>query len=211
MGSWKARTNDDCRAFAERFRTAKSESAAASSFDRTGLRWSELLRLPYYDPTRFLVVDPMHTLFLGVIKEHFQGVLGYQKPGSKTSSKIPLPFSSGSIRVNIVEDATNPIPDEKAQRSSIRKLVNRLERPLEFDLEDQKCFDAEVEEWGKSSIHVSAFVYVGRGIGCLPSTMDNKGVDQGNLPLKKASKRYLARQLLSWVRPFSFSPPRVRF
>ncbi|KAK0436315.1 uncharacterized protein EV420DRAFT_1652614 [Desarmillaria tabescens] len=41
-----------------------------------GLRWSELLRLKYFDITRFVVVDAMHNLFLGLIKEHFEGVLG---------------------------------------------------------------------------------------------------------------------------------------
>jgi hypothetical protein len=30
------------------------------------VRWSEMLRLPYLDPIRFLVVDPMHNLFLGI-------------------------------------------------------------------------------------------------------------------------------------------------
>ena len=33
---------------------------------RTLVRWSEMLRLPYFDPIRFLVVDPMHNLFLGI-------------------------------------------------------------------------------------------------------------------------------------------------
>ena len=33
---------------------------------RTHVRWSEMLRLPYFDPIRFLVVDPMHNLFLEI-------------------------------------------------------------------------------------------------------------------------------------------------
>ncbi|GBB90179.1 hypothetical protein RclHR1_17060003 [Rhizophagus clarus] len=32
----------------------------------TYVRWSEMLRLPYHDPIRHLVVDPMHNLFLGI-------------------------------------------------------------------------------------------------------------------------------------------------
>ena len=32
------------------------------------MRWSELLRLPYFDPIRFITVDPMHCLFLGIAK-----------------------------------------------------------------------------------------------------------------------------------------------
>jgi hypothetical protein len=35
---------------------------------QTGVRWSELLRLPYFDPIRFIIVDPMHCLFLGIAR-----------------------------------------------------------------------------------------------------------------------------------------------
>lgn len=30
-----------------------------------GYKWTELLRLPYFEPSRFVTVDPMHCLFLG--------------------------------------------------------------------------------------------------------------------------------------------------
>src|SRR5271170_6734088 len=33
---------------------------------KTTVHWSEMLRLPYFNPIRFLVVDPMHNLFLGI-------------------------------------------------------------------------------------------------------------------------------------------------
>lgn len=35
-----------------------------------GVRYSELFRLPYFDPVKMHVVDPMHNLFLGTYK-HF--------------------------------------------------------------------------------------------------------------------------------------------
>ncbi|KAI0749923.1 hypothetical protein C8Q80DRAFT_1120041 [Daedaleopsis nitida] len=34
-------------------------------------RWSELCRLPYFDMCRMIVIDPMHNLFLGLVKTHF--------------------------------------------------------------------------------------------------------------------------------------------
>ena len=45
-------------------------------FAQTGVRWSELLCLPYFDPTRFVVIDTMHNLFLSLINKHFQDILG---------------------------------------------------------------------------------------------------------------------------------------
>lgn len=45
-----------------------SKNTRDHHFKKNGVRWSEFLRLPYMDPIRFAVVDPMHCLFLGVAK-----------------------------------------------------------------------------------------------------------------------------------------------
>ncbi|CAB5355039.1 unnamed protein product [Rhizophagus irregularis] len=45
-----------------------SKNSRENHFKEYGIRWSELLCLPYMDPIRFAVVDPMHCLFLGVAK-----------------------------------------------------------------------------------------------------------------------------------------------
>ena len=50
------------------WRTCKSDAARKRFVKQTGVRWSELLRLPYFDPIRFIIVDPMHCLFLGIAK-----------------------------------------------------------------------------------------------------------------------------------------------
>ena len=34
----------------------------------SGVRYTELLRLPYFDSVRFSVVDPMHNILLGTVK-----------------------------------------------------------------------------------------------------------------------------------------------
>jgi hypothetical protein len=196
--TWKRRTNEDCRQFAERYHTATNAKHSASSFDRTGLRWSELLRLPYYDPTRFLVVDPMHNLFLGLIKEHFQGILGYYPP--RTTHPTPAPRVD--IHINIPPDPTNPLPDAKGPRASIRRLISWLEEPFEFTDESSKEFKAVTDKWGKSTIHVAAFVYVGRGLNCLPQTLDSTGQDTKFPLTKKLSKKGLATCILSWVSNF---------
>ena len=40
------------------------------------------------------------------------------------------------------------------------------------------------DKWGKSTIHVAVFVYVGCGLNCLPQTLDSTGQDT-KLPLMK--------------------------
>jgi hypothetical protein len=60
---------------AEEWLEAPSKAARGRVFARTGVRWSELLRLPYWDPTRAVVVDGMHNLFLGLVQFHVRSVL----------------------------------------------------------------------------------------------------------------------------------------
>ncbi|KAF8523420.1 hypothetical protein JB92DRAFT_2705186, partial [Gautieria morchelliformis] len=40
-------------------------------FKATGMRWSEFVRLPYFDAVRMTIIDPMHNLLIGVIKNHW--------------------------------------------------------------------------------------------------------------------------------------------
>ncbi|KAJ8482680.1 hypothetical protein ONZ45_g14866 [Pleurotus djamor] len=44
-------------------------------FNKHGVRWSELWRLPYWDPSKMLVVDSMHCLLEGIIHYHCRHVL----------------------------------------------------------------------------------------------------------------------------------------
>lgn len=189
MSTWKRRTNTECRDHAEEFRNAGSEKEANSLFDRSGVRWSELLRLPYFDPSRFVVVDSMHNLFLGLIKEHFQGILGY-RPDDR-STRPPAP----ALRIKIPNDLSNPVSTEKHQRSTVKKLITWLESPM--DLDDSHIFDVLCTKWGKSDVHLSSFVYVGRGVGCISSDITSEGRDINTG--QRWPKKKLAKLLLEWV------------
>jgi hypothetical protein len=49
-----------------------STSSRQQAIEREfGVKYSILLELPYYDSVRFLIVDPMHCLFLGIAKHTF--------------------------------------------------------------------------------------------------------------------------------------------
>lgn len=62
--------------YATEWLKAPTEARREAVFKAHGLRWSELLRLPYWDPTRFAVVDAMHNLFLGELRHHCRDVWG---------------------------------------------------------------------------------------------------------------------------------------
>src|ERR1043166_8220701 len=71
----------------------------------TFVRWSEIYRLPYFDPTKFLIVDPMHCLFLGIAKwivtrlwiEENQLTTKHLEIMQEQANKIKVPSNIGRI------------------------------------------------------------------------------------------------------------------
>jgi hypothetical protein len=59
---------------AKKIRAAKTKAAKDDLESSTGYRDTELLRLPYFDAARMLVVDPMHNLFLGSSKHFMKSI-----------------------------------------------------------------------------------------------------------------------------------------
>src|SRR5436190_36110 len=53
---------------AQAWRRCNSDASQSRFVKQTGVRWFELLRLPYFDPVRFVTVDLIHCLFLGIAK-----------------------------------------------------------------------------------------------------------------------------------------------
>ena len=68
--TWERRTREEFVAAAEKYKNARTRKDATNLLKANGVRWSELLRLPYWDPTRFVVIDVMHNLFLNVVEFH---------------------------------------------------------------------------------------------------------------------------------------------
>lgn len=66
--SWKLRSNKQHRDDCQKLLSCKSKTAQSKKESEFGCRYSELLKLPYFDPIRMLLIDPMHCLFLGVAK-----------------------------------------------------------------------------------------------------------------------------------------------
>ncbi|RPD53229.1 hypothetical protein L226DRAFT_548599 [Lentinus tigrinus ALCF2SS1-7] len=73
---WGRLTWEEHLLYAAQWRDAPTESERTKIFDAHGIRWSELLRLVYWDPTQFAVVDAMHNLFLGEFRHHCREVWG---------------------------------------------------------------------------------------------------------------------------------------
>ena len=65
---WMPRTVENHHEFSIKFVEAKTKSERKKLVQEHGVRYCVLLRLPYFDPTRLHVIDPMHNLLLGTAK-----------------------------------------------------------------------------------------------------------------------------------------------
>lgn len=85
--TWTHRTRQEHLAAAIQWRDAETKQERDRIFKDTGVRWSELLRLPYWDPLRFIVIDGMHNLFLGLVQFHFRDLIMIDKPANQEGRK----------------------------------------------------------------------------------------------------------------------------
>jgi hypothetical protein len=142
--SWRRMTEKEHRDAAFAWRDATNKRARAKIYKETGVRWSELLRLPYFDPTRMVVVDGMHNLFLGIIRHHFRVILGMD---------IPIPREEDDDDGPRPERGRPPTEDEmeharKTMLTSSATQLHRCRLPVLRALCDENALD-DIEQTRK--------------------------------------------------------------
>ena len=141
----------------------------------------------------------MHNLFLGLIKEHFQNILGYRpKPKTRLNGE-------SSLSIIITPTENNPLPSDPNVKASIRKIVAFLKRPCD-NKSGESLNEVRTKLGGpKSRIHREAFLYVARGLNCI-----NKAATPQ--PYRRATsdsfmkKGELCWDVIDWV---SYTRPRI--
>lgn len=77
--NWGKRDLAELRRHAEAWRDASTIKERNKIFTEHGVRWSELWRLPYWDPRAMLVIDSMHCILEGLVHYHCRSVLCIDK------------------------------------------------------------------------------------------------------------------------------------
>lgn len=92
---FNTRTHKDHVEAARRWKEATTDARKRAIYDSTGVFWTPLQRLEYWDPTTDLIIDVMHNQFLGLAQEHCRRIWGMNmkvKGGQGTAfvlQKIP--------------------------------------------------------------------------------------------------------------------------
>ena len=89
-GEWPEKDWNHMRECTIKWRDAASETEQDVYFQAYGIRWSALLRLPYWDATKYAVVDSMHTIDLVLLSHHCRQLFGIDttKTGGDGTSSI---------------------------------------------------------------------------------------------------------------------------
>jgi hypothetical protein len=194
LDTWKLRTDSGCRAAANKYRFATTAQAAHGHFNRSGLRWTEFLRLPYFDLPRMLVIDSMHNLFLGLLKEHFRVILGFKSSTTRdTSGKSKSASTSPpALDIFIEPSADNPFPREANAPGVLKKAIETLQKPLNQRMQDP----SERQKIARSflKLHVSSVIYLAKAFSCT-GLYKNEQVAKKK-PIKK---ELIIDKILVWV------------
>jgi hypothetical protein len=83
VDTWPERSREELKHAAERYRDAASKADRKRIFRETGVRWSVVWKLEYWNPVKMVAVDGMHALFLGLVLWHFTNVLGINEMENK--------------------------------------------------------------------------------------------------------------------------------
>ena len=75
-GTWRQRDGPAHKEAGKQWRDTSTVAERKRIFAQHGARWSELYRLPYWDPVLFTVIDTMHNHYLGLFEDHCRSIWG---------------------------------------------------------------------------------------------------------------------------------------
>jgi hypothetical protein len=184
--NWKQRDNNTLRRLAEQWRDAPTPGEQDAIFQKHGLRYSEFWRLPYWNPTRQLVVDGMHCILEGLTHHYFRDAMGL-KEGKPSPDGEYTAFSHEFTSPHPADESHGLTRKEIDQVFAIHVL---LQKPIEDNYDDWNQLTAKLKaKNGNSLIYVCGDV-VGHSV--LFKT-------KGKRKAKNVPKVELAMHLVKWV------------
>jgi hypothetical protein len=95
---------EELRQAAEQWRDANTVAEQEAIFQKHGVCWSPLWRLPYWNPVQMLVVNPMHALLEGLAKFHYLNVLCFTDTAAKVKPAPPPAFTWDFLLPNVSDE-----------------------------------------------------------------------------------------------------------
>jgi len=158
--SLAAVSSAEYRRRAMKWKNAGSQPLRDKIFKKYGVRWSVLLRLPYWDPPRFTVIDTMHTVLLGHLHRHCS-VLWKMNPTSHNGTGgHPYPSSGKPQGVGLSNKAVMSIALDI--RSAPEKTIRGREKThlWGFCLANGLITSGSMESYNEKELQEKVLEYV---------------------------------------------------
>ncbi|KAF9544839.1 hypothetical protein CPC08DRAFT_616641, partial [Agrocybe pediades] len=189
--NWTIRNASVMRQKAEEWRDAESVDCRTSIEQDYGIRWSELWRLPYWDPTKMLVVDGMHCILEGLVHYHCRYVLCLDAEEAKVD------IQPAAFEYPWTQYSNNTLPtyqgfDDKSKRHiiSIHKL---LQSPLGGD--SPRSLDVVQLQKKLFTKRKNALSFVAYDLGLLQG---QKVLNNAGIYVRPTTKDHLITLLIEW-------------
>ena len=109
----------------------------------TGVHWSQLMELPYWDPTKQIVIDGMHMFYLGIVRHHVRGILGINATTYRTKLIKCADEATPSLEVGFLTEGE--IRRVRADISGTRRPGYRVGPPV--NLGELSHGSLKADEW----------------------------------------------------------------
>ena len=93
---WRMRDKETHRVVATRWLESTADERD-ELYKSNGIRWTPFLRLKYWDPYSFIIIDGMHNLFLGVTANFVRVVLGIDEVAEKKKTKATKTVDAAAL------------------------------------------------------------------------------------------------------------------
>ena len=119
VGQWPRRNYERHRSEATFWLSHATNKDREHVFSSNGVRWSILLDLPYWDPTKMVSVDIMHNIS-GIVDYHVRNLLGINLKDAhkraRRGAKRPFaPINDADMAMSMELDSEEPVPDVQTQ------------------------------------------------------------------------------------------------
>ncbi|KAF8185885.1 hypothetical protein K438DRAFT_1973726 [Mycena galopus ATCC 62051] len=118
----------------EDWRDADTIAERKAIYREHGVHWSEMWRLPYWDPTRMLVPDPMHVVLEGVVHYHCRRVLQIDLTLACKRDPAPVAFEMDWLPITPATMARAPakvVPKLEGDQKKVASVQRLLQRELD--------------------------------------------------------------------------------
>jgi len=125
--NWETRSNKEMRQHAENWRDAKTLKDQKQIFETVGVRWSEFWRLPYWNPSRQVVVDVMHCILEGLTHHYFREAMGLKE----SSSSMPVSRCAFTYNFKMPHPADTTHGLRREEVDEVYLIHSVLQKPIQ--------------------------------------------------------------------------------